>query len=221
MPKNTSPYFWTDPVQAQERLTDTVVIFEGNAYHCTRIEETAANGPVGYLTPLAGKMTSHAKVVPLSEAGFNLFRDAPVLGWMNRKGKEEGPRQGVFLSRRANAGGRQHGVNAANLYRWFISGITDRGWADIYDTGFHEMQQGTYPLLADVLRFIDNESTLAISPSFAIHRDEGGYRWLYRDTSKIGLFSGADTLLLSPLYSYLLEEINEEPSLTISNIKEF
>ena len=62
---------------------------------------------------------------------------------------------------------------------------------------------------------------MAYGLHYAVIRDVDGIRWLYRDMDRVGLFFGADSLLLLSSKSFLREEIMADSAFTIGNIREF
>lgn len=231
MPKLQTNFFWTDHIQASERLTGTYVLLENDPIY---VREVVPSTSLDDLCPemvFIKSGTQGRGRVRLDDPRFSRFRKLPVLGWVN----SEKLRKGVLLERRP-VRNRQHGLSdtsvvVGQLYPNRESGRdsyqihfnNDRPrFSDIAsEDGYASACNGKYPALADVITHIREESTIAISPIFAVHRDELGIRWLYRLSHRVALISGADSLLLLNKYKFLREELTEDPAISVQNIREF
>ena len=152
----------------------------------------------------------------------------PPLGWVNceRLG------MAVIVERRLTRS-RQHGLNDNNVHAGIVNPRYKGGdgliiWRDyaqyskvLQDPGYASCIKGEYPSLGDVFNVIQPASTIAISQTFAVNQDEDGIRWLLKESKRVGLFTGVDTLMLLRTFSFLREEIQEDETLSIRNIQEF
>lgn len=214
-----SPIFWTDPVQAQERLLHSYILHNTDPIYVDRIGSTAE----GDITVEGIKYPDRSRVqIPMADPGFNKFRKLPPVGWVNAKTS----RSAFYLSRRPRRI-RQHGLNSDNVSCQHVGkgNHLSTGRIDyenlVADEGYILACKEDFPTLEDVLTHIKEESALAISPRYCVYRDDNGVRWLYRESDKVGLFSGVETLQLLTKFSYLREEITDAKELTIQTIQEF
>lgn len=207
--------FWTDTAQASERITNTYVLYDGSPVYVERIRADGSAEVLEY-------PKRERRMIPLSDAGFKNFRILPPTGWVNYKyGKTA-----IYLQRRPRRS-RQHGLTGDNVYTGYLNktGTFSTGGYSyeeiVGDEGYILACKNDYPSLDDVLMHIREGSALAVSPQYAVFRDDAGVRWLFRGSDKVGIFSGTDTLMLLKKYLYLKEELSDSPTITISNFKEF
>lgn len=227
--------FWTDYVQAQERLANTVILYDNNPVYvegCAPGDPGAMDNPdipraqIRDLGVLKASTKSSRKI--LNSPKFERFRRLPNLGWCNMVANPKtGP---LFLSRRPVAGSRLHGLANANtrVENFVLNGdafFLDGGGYNlmnvVYDQGFTDMHHGRYPTLGAVLANIKENSGIAYSLDFCVWRDTVGIRWLFHKTNKIGIFTGVDTLNLFTKFAYLRETIMQDEAFTLNNIREF
>lgn len=218
-----TPYFWTDLQQATERLLDTVVLYDNDPV-LVRNLEPADDGDIRCYISMCGTKGSENVRKKLSSPKFHRFRELPNLGWVNRRDR---PGQAVFLSRRVVAT-RQHGLSNNNVLCYSLNnsgGVFTAGNISFYnvytDAGFVESHKGDFPSLRTILDKIQPNTIMAYGLHYAVIRDADGIRWLYRDMDRVGLFFGADSLLLLASKSFLREEIMADRAFTIGNIREF
>lgn len=211
-----NPIFWTDAQQAAEKLQGSYILLEKDPLYVERIRNDERGAPEirGYLYP---KRT--AVNVKLDDPRLHRFRVLPPVGWVNYKERKAA----VYLSRRPRRT-RIHGLTSENVT---VSMLNETGniVADWYrldnivqDEGYLLACNNDYPELEEVLQHLKENSSLALSSVYAVHRDKDGVRWLFRNTDKVGLFSGVGTLYLFSRFSFLREEMNEVFKI---DIKEF
>lgn len=219
-------YFWTDVEQAQQRLTGSCVLYDGQPVYIDRVVAHDDGCPRAELRDCAtGEALARKK---LNSPKFEKFRVLPNLGWINVTGGVS--RTGaVFCARRATAT-RTHGLNnsnvtVTNMSHNEVSSTPQQGnynFASVmFNKGFVEGHNGDYPTLAATLQKIQPRTTIAFSRKFAVVRDADGIRWLYRELQRVGVFTGVDTLDLISRYEYLREEIMAEKAFTINTIRTF
>lgn len=212
--------FWTDPVQAQERLANSTILYGEQPFFVERV--IPAKGKDHYL--LSGVLYPEAKqmAIKLDDERLHKYRRLPPLGWSNCLFD----RKALFLDRVPRRS-RQHGLNGDNVS---ISSIAQNGSVSrggvyfddvIRDKGYFLSCIGDFPSLEETLQALKAHSSLAISKDFAVYRDRDGLRWLYRKVDRIGLFSGIETLLLFGKFSFLKEELHENTTITVKDIREF
>lgn len=216
--------FWTDATQARERLTNTVVLYNGEPVIIIDVlngEDFDDRVPRAYMDYCGKDGKPERK--RLDSPKFNKFRDLPPLGWLN-----DGKYGAVLLERKA-ARSRAHGLCDTNVFvRHFLKDYgydlcrMDGGWKRFYTTeGFIESCKDVFPTLEEVLLNVKENSGIAFSRKFAVYRDDLGLRWLYRNEQRIGLFPNSKSLSLISKFKFYLEEIMAEPKFTLDSIQEY
>lgn len=216
-------YFWTDTQQAQERLTNSVVMYDGLPVYISSVitGEDFEDGVPRALISNCGSPEDRdtVKRKKLNSPKFNRFRHLPKLGWINCYSRETN--HAVYLKRKVRPT-RTHGLCSNNVFIYTPTGDFPIGFESIvWDQGFVESQTNTYPPLEESFNTVNINSSIAISLKYCIHRDEDGIRWLLKDRSKVGLFMGSNTLYLFNTKRFLLEELQEAPEITCNEIREF
>lgn len=220
-------YFWTSREQAAERLIESVVLYDDEPVYIRDIEAHEDGIPRGYLQICAEGAKSNPTRKMLNSPKFKRFRELPNLGWMNSAGnKEVGA---IFLSRRA-AVTRTHGLCQGNVAcASFVNNgdnlIIIEGAYNfrtfMFDKGFVDAHHNRFPSLDGILTNIKENTSIAYSRRFCVSRDATGIRWLHRNTDRVGIFTGVDTLNLLSKFAFLREEIMEDPAFTLNTIREF
>lgn len=212
-------FFWTDAVQAEERLRGSFVLF-GDKVALVQSISSNRGSPTASIRVYPD---NRDEVVSLSDARFNRFRKALPIGWVNNSASK----QAVFVSREPQRS-RTHGMTRANTKVFHIRKGQMQSAADYTnfeyvatDPQYAKAIAGEFPPLELVLNKVRPNTTLAISSKLAVHRDTDGIRWLYVDADRVGLFTGSDTLLLLTAFAYVKEQLQEAVEFTVSNIKEF
>lgn len=214
-----NPNFWTDYIQASERIANTVVLYDKDPFYVTQCYQDASPMAAGTLYTDKGASSAHFK---LSDPKFHRFRKLPATGWVNSYNYKR-----AFNVDRVPVRTRQHGfsdqnVTLATIYdNSRVQNGDERMLRFCSDKGYIEACHGVYPSLRDILENIRQESSLAFSSKYAVYRDDKGIRWLFRGVNKIGLFFGADTLMLLSDSTCYKEELQSDPLVSISNIREF
>ena len=222
--------FWTDIRQAEERLADSVVMYDGMPMKVMHVINGIDFPDGGHRASLVTCGPTREDVrKKLNSPKFKRFRELPTCGWMNSVERKAGA---VYTERRALTT-RTHGLNNNNVV---VTSFRSRDGENnpmiskgghynfqhfIYDTGFIQQQKDEYPSLVGTLDNIQESSSIAISPTFCVMRDARGIRWLYRHLECVGLFTGNDTLNLLTRHSYLREEIMDDKRFTINTIRDF
>jgi len=216
--------FWTDAVQAAERLTGSVVNYDSKPTLIERVE-TGRSGPVA----LARRLGVDADVQSLSldDKKWNNFRDLPRLGWFNYVGTRLVTP--IYLERRA-VNTRTHGIcnNNTRTYQTRAEGVAATRDQDVTllfrNAGYQETQhdESAYPPVSEILMSLDAEpSGISFSPKFCIVFTAECMKWLYRKTKRIGFFTGTDSLNLFPKMGFYKEELERCPTFDIQNVREF
>lgn len=227
MVKARSEYFWTDAQQASDRLNRTVICYDNQPHYVDIVEHHDDGIPRARIRPCSDRDSAGERKM-LNSPKFKRFRDLPRLGWVNSANPSLGA---VFLARRLTAGGRSHGLSNGNVLALnfdFVTGgnpIVRSGnysFTDfIFDKGFCDSHNRVFPSLDKILSNIKPNTAIAFTPLFCVLRTSDGIRWLYRETEKVGIFTGVDTLFLTTKFAYLREEIMSEPFFTLNNLREF
>lgn len=224
--RKINPEFWEDRQQARERLLNTVVLYGNNPLWVQAIEATQDGSGRGndiYGMEYTGKDSKGVSAKhPMADPLFHRFRKLPPVGWFNSYAHKNA----VLINRRP-VRSRLHGLNSQNVEILIsddegqLHRHDDKILAVVADKGYVESCYGVRPPMKDVLLHIKSGSTLAVSEKFAISRDKKGLRWLWRKNEKIGLFAGVDTVVLTEDAVFYREELQADPVVTVSTIKEF
>ena len=205
-----APGFWTDVLQASERLLETVVLYDDTPCLVEGVSLEEDGGVRLNVCLINEGMTKTRKKTnsPL----FHNFRKLPKTGWMNYA--DEG-NLAVFHER-VTKSTRRHGLCNENTHVFTPGGEGDlkksgTPFIDLaFDSGYRDMQRGAFPTLTTSLQNIQNKHAIAVSRKFCVYRSGTGFRGLYRNKDKIGLFTGINSLLLSPETSHYREEILDD-----------
>lgn len=226
--KEVPPQFWTDARQAQERIQNTFLMYDDAPVQVMAVRDAAGYeyedgiDRIEYDEPGKGR-----KLAKMDDEKWKKFRVLPPLGWVNYASPDERYIGAVYLSR-TSRNTRQHGLNSQNVtvydfFHWATFGKSQVVEAQhIFSSeGYRECCAGEYPPLEDILAHIKEETAVAFSNRFAVYRCADGVRWLYRKRTRVGLFTGADTLSLFPKLGFYREEIMEDKLFTLNKIQEF
>lgn len=215
--------FWEDAAQAGERLPGCYILHGDEPVLVAEVRPPTRGSADTIPKVIVRDKEDNSKTLLLNDPLFHRFRNLPPIGWVNL----EHYKSGVFLTRRPIRA-RQHGLNSSNVTVEMIrKGETEVKKSDIrYDTvardaGYVQACKGDYPGMDEVLLHIREDTCIAVSPLYAIHRDGGGLRWLYRNIERVGLFPETNSLLLMGKNVYLREELMEDSRITLTDIKEF
>lgn len=222
--------FWTDAVQAQERLQNSVVNYDGKPFSVDEIVTRTKDGdpkPCAY-GRLLDRTKDRVLTIPLEDEKWKDFRDLPKLGWFNYITGED--RLTTYYLERRAVNTRTHGLRTDNVRAFGLipEGVTAMRAYDLVDFFRNPAYQETckdeanYPKLSQILMSLDETpSGAAFSSKFAVVVTSEGMKWLYRKTKRIGFFTGTDSLNLFPSQGFYKEELQACPSFDINNIKEF
>lgn len=213
-------FFWTDHAQATERLGGSYILHNDSAVHVLDILSNRGN-PKAVVTRFPSNINEE---ILLSDKGFNRFRVPLPIGWVNNIQTKKA----VFVERKP-VRSRQHGFSRNNIVVYSFQGRRmelDTSREVSYDTVVKDPQyqaaiKNDYPPLDLVLNKIKEGTAVAFSLDMVVMRDYTGLRWLYLNTDRVGLFVDTDTFLILGKFSYVKEQLSENPLFTVSNIKEF
>lgn len=214
--------FWTDTVQASERLVGTVVCYDKKPVYVNRVESRSAQ--ILRLSP--GYYIDYENI-PLSDKKWNDFRDLPKLGWFNFVTRDKVVP--YFIERKA-VNSRNHGLTASNTNVFVLNpdGLVRDRYAALSDflrnEGYHETMNSeeSFPNLSEILMSLDETpGGVAFSSKFCVVVTSEGMKWLFRRNRRIGFFTGTDSLNLFPKNGYFKEELQSCPTFDISNVREF
>lgn len=227
-------YFWTDVNQASDRLHGTVILYDDRPCY---VEEVLAHDdkPKARIIFCDDRKAGSVRK-ELNSPKFNKFRTLPKLGFVNRVSDSR-----LLLLSRAVVSTRRHGycgdnINVKVLFNMepssdgldripYFSGNRDSAAFNsnvFFDLGFTATHKGQFPSLDAILQKLNPSTGLAFHNNFAVVRDSTGMRWLFRLDQRVGFFSDATSLVLFPRFSYLRQEIMEEPSFKpVASIREY
>lgn len=230
MPKSQTDYFWTDAGQAQERINHCVILYDDTPFYVESIDGGYDDGVPRAMLSSCGNYTNKSNLVrkQLNSPKFKKFRELPRIGWTNLV---DHAKYGVVFLSRVNTRTRVHGLSTNNVMAKYVTASDGNDPAIVTapinfghvrtDRGFVDAHRGKFPSLDKILANIQENSGIAFSTKFCVIRDYNGLRWLYRNTDKVGIFTGADTLNLISRHAYLREEIMDDPAFTVNTIREF
>lgn len=211
--------FWTDAVQAQERLSGCAVCYDKKPVYIDQI----GTKNVSYVDLVDGAY----KTTTLDDEKWFNFRDLPKLGWFNYVGGNK--IVPIYMERRS-INSRSHGLNTNNVKTWTLTadGLSTERYSNFTEymknVGYHETMadEAAYPKLSEILMSLDESpGGVAFSSKFCVVVTSEGMKWLFRRDRRIGFFTGADSLNLFPRNAYYKEELQACPSFDINNIREF
>lgn len=220
---NKDNMFWTDYDQAQERLNNSCVLYDGAPFLVAEIRR-GDNYEDG-VPRITGIVKNKPKTTRIDDEKFKKYRTLPRVGWINCV-MDKMPRA-YLIERRARTT-RTHGLSNHNCTVFVVTknGIVrsdNYNATNIFTTTFFAEAQSSenYPALAEIIQIIEPNTSIAYSPKFCVYRCANGVRWLYRGKTRIGYFTGVDSLSLFPKQAFFKEEIMEDPNFTLNNIQEF
>lgn len=219
-----SEYFWHSVEQAAERLSNTVVLYDDIPVYIQAVEAHQDGIPRGYIEDLQNRKAERKM---LNSPKFNRFRDLPNLGWVNMM---DGTQYGtsLYVERGVRRGTRQHGLNGNNtvVHKLTEAGIVSPTGSNnamfgivMRDRGFLATHRNEYPSLTKVLEIVQEGSPLAFGRKWCVATIDG-FTYLFRERTRVGIFSGRDTLLLAQKFAYLREELFAEKHFDINNLRE-
>lgn len=223
--------FWTNVEQAQQRLNSTWVLYGNSPFYVRDVvEENGEPFAYGYQGDDVDKRGTYS-LFSLEKEEWNNFRNLPPTGWFNYINPRDNRLNSVYLNR-LELITRRHGLCLDNsTVVGFIAdqdligtqrGLSLKGL--MWNPGYHnyiQEKEESYPSLSLVLQSILPRQSLAFSNKYTVYRDKEGMRWLYRRTTRIGLFTGVNTLVLFSSKIYLQEEIQNLLKFDIETVKEF
>lgn len=218
-------YFWTDLEQAQQRLSNTVVLYDNVPTYIDSI----TRGDDGIPRARAADCVRNAKFQTkrLDSPKFGRFRTMPTLGWMNPESPDNLGRGCYFLQRTA-VSTRTHGLSDGNVqvFNFLTHGdlmiALSRGNIGfrslMFDEGFTNIHKNDYPELTKAIAVLVPGNPIAVSPKYALAKDGDGVVWLYHQMKRVGILSGQCLYLLRKFF-FLREEIMQD-NLAVESIRE-
>jgi hypothetical protein len=202
----SKPFVWTDDAQANDRLSNTVMLFDGRPVYIDR-----ASGGLISIRNTDGSSWGPVNGVPFDDPRWNNFRGIPKLGWTNLV--MTGRPEAVFLER-IPVRNRRHGLCQDNTLMYTFDGVdinpsrTYSLFDILANKGYLATLAGDYPSLPEIMERLPTGCCVAFSSSYAVLRDDGGVSWLYRNTTRIGFLSDSTVSCFQPKM-YLTDEILE------------
>lgn len=218
MPTNLDT-FWTDDVQASERLNESYIMKQNEIVRVVGVD----NGSIVYrkaVDETPGRL-------PMADPSWNKFRSLPSLGWINVSLTGKTKRVIAVYLRRSALRTRTHGINNSNTLVYdFVSGgerelVKSRilNLATVFNKGsYHEEQP--FPAFRDVFPLLRPKDSIALSAKLAIHKDARGITTLYRKRKAVGFFPDINNLTLFADSTFYREDLQEDHDLLPVIIKE-
>lgn len=212
--------------QAQQRLLNTVVMYKGEGYYLTTIENRVA-GLSANIAKLPCNFTSHRGKNPpttrklLSDPLFNKFRPFD-LGFVNLfDGPCEGNQNCLFTYRRPLRSGARQGLTREAIDGRYVQSTRGgrlEGWDLVNQLmlcqSFADMLAGKYPSYSECVDNLIQNSSIAFDRFYCVSMDADGLMWLHRHTERVGMIDyPSREILLFSNKKYLREEIQENPSM--------
>ncbi len=222
-----SDFFWTDLSQASDRLSGCYIPYKDGVVYVRDVQQVPATfpnlppSPVAVVDMFPPAPNRQRTEIPLDDPGFFRFRKTLPKGWVNSHDKKNA----LYVSRTANRT-TKHGFTTSNTKVGYLD--NGRLYFNDYnitvvapDEGYKQALNKDFPTLKETLECIRKSSVIAINDKAAVAMDAEQFRWLFFGRNKVGVFTGADSLLLMNKYAYLKEELYEMREMAISTIKEF
>jgi hypothetical protein len=177
--------FWEDVQQAQDRLSGTYVLHGDKVVFVERCENRDRLPSARCLDTIASSTAWY----PLTDEAFHDFHKLPPLGYVNIT--RTGYPHAVLLQRLPERS-RSHGLKTNRIS---VSGLVGPGLAPsaynydhiVVDKGYGMAIRGEYPTAKEILDNLDEDTSAAFSPSYAISRDSFGILRLFRKQLMIGV----------------------------------
>lgn len=219
MPTNLET-FWTDDVQAQERLLESYIMKQNEIVRVTGVED----GNIYYSRATDG----HRDRLSMRDPAWGKFRNLPSLGWINVTfSTNRGKKVCAAYLRRNSVRGRSHGINNSNtlVYDFLrdndgtISKSGVLNIARVFELGSYGDEE-PFPAFQQVYPLLLNKSSIALSSKFALFKSDKGLVTLYRKRKAIGLVPDISTLLLFADSTYFREDIQDHRKILPFQVKE-
>lgn len=220
MPTNLET-FWTDDVQAQERLLESYIMKQNEIVRVVAVEDSN----IYYSRAKDGFRDR----LPMRDSSWGKFRKLPPLGWINvtipsSNGKK---RVCAVYLRRTSVRSRTHGINSTNtiVYDFLSNGdgaVSKSGVLNVH-TVFEYGSYGDeepFPSFRDAFPLLGVKSSIALSSKFALFKDSKGLVTLYRKRKPVGLVPNIESLLLFADSNFYREDIQDNHLILPIQIKE-
>lgn len=219
MPTNLET-FWTDDVQAQERLLESYIMKQNEIVRVTGVED----GNIFYSRAKDG----YRARLSMRDPSWGKFRNLPSLGWINvTLTTSRGKKVCAAYLRRNSVRGRSHGINSSNtvVYDFLRDGdgtVSKSGVlniAKVFEAGSYGDEE-PFPSFQEAYPLMLNKTSIALSSKFALFKSDKGLVTLYRKRKAIGLVPDINTLLLFADSTYFREDIQDHRKVLPFQVKE-
>lgn len=230
-------FFWTDVHQAIDRLSGTVVLYDDIPHYVAEIQEGTADNPCprGIIIPCGSgtdKKLGHRKL--LNSPHFKRFREPINLGWVNPITNVKLLKQAYYIERNPIRA-RVHGLTSNNIsVKKVIHNTDELGFCTPFienvgghlsfltsDEGIIHTHKKNFPNMQDILKNIQSKEAIAYNNQYCIACNQFGTKFLYRQTTLIGIIQDTtNVLLLQKRFGYLRDEIMEDETFTLNAIQE-
>lgn len=218
MPTNLDT-FWTDDVQANERLIESYIMKQNEIVRVTAV----AGGEIAYRNMATGRDGR----LPMRDTAWNKFRSLPPLGWINVT--LDKPKKMVFAVylRRNSVRCRTHGLSNTNTTAYdFKSGgdgvlVKSRIVAvqHVFEKGSYN-EDNPFVNFEEAYALLGKGDSVALSSKFALYKDTRGIVTLYRKRKAIGFVPDNNTLLLFADSRFYREDVQDNKKILPVTIKE-
>ena len=221
--KNLKATFWEDRDNARERIQGSYIMYDDDIVYVEAVDTYESKLSAKVLDPAAKGSNARYRWIPLDDPGFKMFRELPLVGWVNVALRG---RPCAFYLRRTPRRQRMHGLSANSIFVLEFRGGSlvksgDYGCASVFgDDAYKLCLQGKYPSLEMVLDRLPAGMSCAINNKYVIYHDDGGLKWLFRNEERIGMISGMSLVLLKGASCYqdeLLSDVKTYPFSSINN----
>jgi len=220
MPTNLET-FWTDDVQAKERLLESYIMKQNEIVRVVGVEDSKI-----YYSRAKDGLRDR---LSMGDASWGKFRNLPPLGWINVTLKESNGSKRVCATylRRNSVRSRTHGIHSSNtiVYDFLTSAdgtVSKSGVLNIhkvFENGSYGDEE-PFPSFRDAFPLLNVKGSIALSSKFALFKDSKGLVTLYRKRKPVGLVPNIDSLLLFADSNYYREDIQDNHRILPLQIKE-
>lgn len=208
----TTKSFWTDDIQAGERLVGCLVLHDDDVLY---VDEIRAGNAVCREAEDLNNFDKQ-KRISLSSKGWNDFRILPALGWRNITVNLLGgtTKSGAMYVKRVAQRTRSHGLNRNNtiVYDFFAGEFSKSRYSveSCFNKRYKENQKNM-PRFIGAFEALTKNSSAALSPKWALFRDGDGLTWLYRKTKRVAIVLNNNSVSFLPGSDFYTQDAQSDP----------
>lgn len=199
--------FWADINQARDRLSGSVVGYNGVPFAVNEVSINDAGNPVAIGNFVNNRALG--EVLNLDDDAWHNFREVTCPSFINTV-------TGLMLVVRSPIRAVKHGLTNQNcsVYtfhqgKWMAAPVNFHNLLHNYAEEFVSAWKREYPTFDQVRDIVLAGSALAFSPSYFIYSNPAGPLEIWRDQKPIGFFVG-NNVYLSPKTVCYREELQEK-----------